>query len=241
MWPADRVLADWCLPRLDDALESEAFAALRRAGAALAPEQAVAAARLVAARVLGEQRAAEIWRDTGAPDPSIAAPELALTLAAPPAGSGPPATDDGLSPGERDILGLIGERLSDAEIAARLGVALPAVEGQVASLFANLGVATRRDAAAAAARLAAGMDALAVDRLAAAAARAGLTPREQDVLAHLFAGRTDREIADALFISRRTASKHVEGILAKLGVGSRGAAVAEARRQGLVLERDRAR
>jgi predicted ATPase/DNA-binding CsgD family transcriptional regulator len=62
---------------------------------------------------------------------------------------------------------------------------------------------------------------------------AGLTPRERDVLEQLVAGHTDREIAEQLFISRRTASKHVEAILAKLGVRSRGAAVAEARRQGL--------
>lgn len=64
-------------------------------------------------------------------------------------------------------------------------------------------------------------------------ALAALTPRELDVLHQLLAGRSDREIAAQLFISRRTASKHVEGILAKLGVGSRGAAVAEARRLGL--------
>jgi DNA-binding CsgD family transcriptional regulator len=62
---------------------------------------------------------------------------------------------------------------------------------------------------------------------------ARLTPRELDVLHQLVDGCTDREIAAHLFITRRTASKHVEAILAKLGVRSRGAAVAEARRQGL--------
>jgi DNA-binding NarL/FixJ family response regulator len=46
-------------------------------------------------------------------------------------------------------------------------------------------------------------------------------------------GRTDKEIADALFISRATASKHVAGILAKLQVDSRTAAVAIAIRHGL--------
>lgn len=60
-----------------------------------------------------------------------------------------------------------------------------------------------------------------------------LTAREQAVLLHLIDGRTDREIADHLFISRRTVSKHLEAIFAKLGVHTRGAAVAEAQRLGL--------
>ena len=51
----------------------------------------------------------------------------------------------------------------------------------------------------------------------------GLSPRELDVLHLLVASwQTDREIADTLFISPRTASKHVGAILAKLGVASRG-------------------
>jgi non-specific serine/threonine protein kinase len=60
----------------------------------------------------------------------------------------------------------------------------------------------------------------------------GLTARELDVLHQLIDGRTDREIAESLFISRRTVSKHVGAIIAKLGVRSRGTAVAEARRRG---------
>ena len=62
---------------------------------------------------------------------------------------------------------------------------------------------------------------------------AGLTPRERDVLRLVAAGLTDREIAERLFITRRTASKHVEAILAKLGVPTRGAAAARAARLGL--------
>ncbi|MFT4040542.1 MAG: LuxR C-terminal-related transcriptional regulator [Thermomicrobiales bacterium] len=59
-----------------------------------------------------------------------------------------------------------------------------------------------------------------------------LTGRERVVLAHLVDGCTDREIAALLFISRRTVSKHLESVFAKLGVHSRGAAVAEAQRLG---------
>ena len=57
-----------------------------------------------------------------------------------------------------------------------------------------------------------------------------LTPREREVLALLADGRTNRQIADALFISAKTASVHVSNILAKLGVANRGEAAALAHR-----------
>jgi DNA-binding NarL/FixJ family response regulator len=61
----------------------------------------------------------------------------------------------------------------------------------------------------------------------------GLTPRELDVLRLLAAGHSDRQIAAALSISRKTAGNHVSSILAKLGVGGRTAAAALAVRRGL--------
>ena len=61
----------------------------------------------------------------------------------------------------------------------------------------------------------------------------GLTPREVEV-AHLLARRlTDREIADALFISPKTAGNHVGSILAKLGVADRREAAALVMRLGV--------
>jgi DNA-binding CsgD family transcriptional regulator/tetratricopeptide (TPR) repeat protein len=62
----------------------------------------------------------------------------------------------------------------------------------------------------------------------------GLSPREREVLRLLAAGHSDKEIADALFITRRTASKHVSSILAKLEVDTRTSAVASAIHLGLV-------
>ncbi len=44
----------------------------------------------------------------------------------------------------------------------------------------------------------------------------GLTPRELVVLRLLAEGRTDREIAAAIFVSPRTVGKHVTNLLAKL-------------------------
>jgi DNA-binding CsgD family transcriptional regulator len=60
-----------------------------------------------------------------------------------------------------------------------------------------------------------------------------LTPREREVLRLLAEGRTDREIAEALFVTTKTASNHVASILAKLGVETRTAAAAFALRHGL--------
>ncbi len=82
-----------------------------------------------------------------------------------------------------------------------------------------------------------------VQRLAAAARSAGavrepellqLSRRERDVLRLLAAGRTDREIADALTISPRTAETHVAAILRKLEVRNRSEAGAVYRREGSV-------
>jgi DNA-binding CsgD family transcriptional regulator/tetratricopeptide (TPR) repeat protein len=61
----------------------------------------------------------------------------------------------------------------------------------------------------------------------------GLTGRERDVLRLVSAGRSNRQIAEELFISPKTASVHVSNILAKLGVSGRGEAAAVAHRLGL--------
>ena len=58
----------------------------------------------------------------------------------------------------------------------------------------------------------------------------GLTRREEEVLALVAAGRTNRQVAEALFISEKTASIHVSHILAKLGVSGRVEAAAVAHR-----------
>jgi ATP/maltotriose-dependent transcriptional regulator MalT len=63
----------------------------------------------------------------------------------------------------------------------------------------------------------------------------GLTPREREVLALLAAGQSNPQIAEALFISRKTASVHVSNIISKLDVSSRGEAAAVAHRLGIAV------
>ncbi|MEO8329975.1 MAG: response regulator transcription factor, partial [Candidatus Nanopelagicales bacterium] len=63
-----------------------------------------------------------------------------------------------------------------------------------------------------------------------------LTRREEEVLALVAEGRSNREIGKQLFISAKTVSVHVSNILAKLGAAGRTEAVALARRRGLLTD-----
>jgi two-component system, NarL family, nitrate/nitrite response regulator NarL len=61
-----------------------------------------------------------------------------------------------------------------------------------------------------------------------------LSPREQEVLALLSEGLSNREVAERLGISRHTAKFHVNAILDKLGATTRTEAVVLAARSGLL-------
>ena len=134
-----------------------------------------------------------------------------------------------LSYGLRQILDRtlppVRQELGDTEFQsvweAGRGLALPEVTAEAIALLARIAMAD---------------DPVARERHDSSARRIpyGLTPRELEVLRLIATGRSDREIADALFISRHTAMKHVTNILGKMGVGSRTAAFALAHQDGLV-------
>ena len=61
-----------------------------------------------------------------------------------------------------------------------------------------------------------------------------MTTRELDVLLLLVQGKSDREIAETLFIGTRTVETHVSNLIAKLGVSNRTEAATLATREHLV-------
>lgn len=67
---------------------------------------------------------------------------------------------------------------------------------------------------------------------------AGLTNREQQVLARLRGGSSNSEIGALMDLSRATIKDHVSAILAKLGVATRLEAALLAERSGFFLRRD---
>jgi len=116
---------------------------------------------------------------------------------------------------------------------ARLGSADEADLRQALTALDELGA---RAAAAAARRRMKALGVRAIPRgprAATRAAPAGLTAREQEVLALLAEGLPDREISRRLFISERTVHHHVSAVLSKIGVPSRSAAAREAARLGI--------
>jgi DNA-binding CsgD family transcriptional regulator len=64
-------------------------------------------------------------------------------------------------------------------------------------------------------------------------AELGLTAREEEVLGLIATGRTNRQIAQSLFISPKTANAHVSNIFMKLGVTNRVEAALIAHRLAL--------
>ena len=114
-------------------------------------------------------------------------------------------------------------RLALARALASGATDAAAVEARLAlATFEQLGAAHDADAAAGLLRR------LGAGGRAWPRGRGALTKRETEVMSLLAAGRSNAEIAERLYISRRTAEHHVASILSKLGLRSRAEAAAYA-------------
>ena len=65
-------------------------------------------------------------------------------------------------------------------------------------------------------------------------AELAITPRELEILEHIAAGKSTREIAAALFVSENTVKTHASRLFGKLQVNRRTQAVDVAKRLGLI-------
>lgn len=121
-----------------------------------------------------------------------------------------------------------GARLELARVHAAAGDAVAAVAEARRALdaFDRLGAAADADEAAALLR------SLGAAGRARPRAAGALTRREEEVLHLVGLGLSNPEIAERLYISRKTAAHHVSNVLAKLGLRNRGEAAAHALRRG---------
>ena len=71
-------------------------------------------------------------------------------------------------------------------------------------------------------------------RLADRLVRPTLTPRELEVLRLVAKGRTNKELASAMFVSEETVKTHVKALFLKLGVHDRAEAVSVSLKRGII-------
>jgi DNA-binding CsgD family transcriptional regulator len=132
----------------------------------------------------------------------------------------------------REAEGLLGDGdrgTASTVLAEAYGIATMLEAGPLSAAIDSLATRARLD-------LAAGDRTPVFDAAAPAADPFGLTRRERDVLPLLVKGRTNRQIADELFISENTAGVHVSNILGKLGASTRTEAAGIAAKLGLGVD-----
>lgn len=141
----------------------------------------------------------------------------------------------GAAEAERNVIGLTLQEPEQSTYAQAIEAARAGLSGEMFAVCWSAGRALGVEQAVAEA-LATPIDSPGrVDLLVKSPGPTTLTPRELEVLSLLVLGRTDREIATALFISHRTAHGHVANIFAKLGVSTRTAAATTAIAAGIVV------
>jgi DNA-binding NarL/FixJ family response regulator len=220
---------------LERALEDDGRPAAhgeRHLRAAAALETLVAARLALGDLDAAEAAAARLAEDAGAGQGQMAA--LAAQAAARVAAAA------GHLEEARRLLGQALELFARADLPHETALARLELARALAGTNPELAVAEARSALATFEELGAGGDVDAADALLrslGAPGRTGpkrvgvLTRREQEVLRLVGLGLSNPEIAQRLFISRKTAAHHVSNVLAKLGVRNRAGAIAYAARQ----------
>ena len=152
MWRFDREIAEGCASRLEADLGADTFSDLRYAGATWSVEHAAAAAWAVAAAILGEEHVDAIWRAAGAKAPEpLPTDMISVVHGRIPA----PLRSDNpfdLTRREQEVLVLLCQHLTDAEIADRFFLSRRTVEHHVSNILGKLGAANRREVIALATR-----------------------------------------------------------------------------------------
>ena len=141
----------WCLTQLQDVLDPSTLDELRRAGERLMLAHAVALGRNIATTILGAAQVEALWQATGAPDPGAPPPESEHD-STPVMAPVHIAAGSRLTFREQEVLALLCQRLTDAEIAERLFISPRTASRHVGNILGKLGATNRREAAAIAAR-----------------------------------------------------------------------------------------
>lgn len=126
------------------------------------------------------------------------------------------------------------ESAAQAYRSQRLRYELAEIHDRLASVNAAMGEHRAGDAErATAAAIRAQLGAATIPWLRTSGEPGGLTSREVEVLSCVLSGSSNRQIADTLTISEKTAGRHLANIFTKIGVTSRTAAAAWARQHGI--------
>lgn len=140
-----------------------------------------------------------------------------------------------LTPRQRQVAHLVASGYSNKDIAYDLGLSSSVVSTHVAAVLRRLGFRRREELVAAfpAGDMSATTAAIGDDTIAVASKPAeplpidGLSPAEQEIMAEVVRGRSDREIANRRGVAPRTVANQLRSVFRKLGVQSRVELVAK--------------
>ena len=133
-----------------------------------------------------------------------------------------------LSPRQREVVSLVGEGLTNSQIAQQLNLSVATVKSHMQAIYAELGVRRRALAVAVANGEAP------LPQAAQKEEQVRLAPRQLSILRMVAQGLSNREIAELLDCSYHTVKNHLNSIYSLIGAQGRRHAVVVARRHGWI-------